>query len=309
MTLNSNKRPSALIFGEALADVFPDQVILGGAPFNVARHMANLGMSCYLVSRVAEDEIGQAILNASKAFGVNTEFLGSGAQAPSGRVRVDLLPQGGHRFEIECPSAWDELQCPPKQALLNHDFNLLVYGTLALRSPHNRQVFQTLVQSVDCIKVCDFNWREGHLDLPTAIEFCKMADWVKVSDEELALMCRHLELNGRTHDEQAHALRLYLGVTRLIVTLGTEGYLCLDGDKALRGPAHRATLYVDSVGAGDSFLAALLAAQMAGLSIEASLDYAARFAAAICGLRGAVPQNLEFYEPFQRQIKTIPIPD
>jgi len=42
----------AVIFGEALVDVFADRNVIGGAPFNVARHLAGLGRTPLMISRI-----------------------------------------------------------------------------------------------------------------------------------------------------------------------------------------------------------------------------------------------------------------
>jgi fructokinase len=47
------------VFGEALVDQFPDRVVMGGAPFNVARHLAGLGFSPLMITRIGADPAGE----------------------------------------------------------------------------------------------------------------------------------------------------------------------------------------------------------------------------------------------------------
>ena len=49
------------VFGEILADVFPQSTVLGGAPYNVARHLQALEMDALLISRLGNDALGKQI--------------------------------------------------------------------------------------------------------------------------------------------------------------------------------------------------------------------------------------------------------
>lgn len=48
----------AIVYGETIWDVFPEEQIIGGAPFNFAAHLAHLGNEAYLFSAVGRDELG-----------------------------------------------------------------------------------------------------------------------------------------------------------------------------------------------------------------------------------------------------------
>jgi hypothetical protein len=51
MTKQIVKKKNIMVFGEVLADIFPEKTILGGAPFNVARHLHAFQQHSILVSR------------------------------------------------------------------------------------------------------------------------------------------------------------------------------------------------------------------------------------------------------------------
>lgn len=289
-----NTEPSLLIFGEALADVFPDRAVLGGAPFNVARHTARLGVRTALLSRVAADPLGSSIIQACKHSGIDTRLLQDNCEIPTGRVQVHLHAQGGHTFEIESHSAWDVID-PPAFPLMNAFQNaVLVYGTLALRQTHNRHTFELLCQVHRGLRVCDFNWRAGHTPFAVALGAIEQADWLKVSDEELSLLARHLQ----HPEDDLQGLRTRWCLDRLIVTRGADGYTDVTADALVNGPAFPVDHFEDTVGAGDSFLAATLAAHLHGWTGPQALAFASEFAASICGVRGAVPDNAAHYSPF-----------
>ena len=66
----------ACIFGEVLFDHFPDgRRVLGGAPFNVAWHLQAFGEAPFLVSRVGDDEEGDEVRSAMRAWGMDPAGL------------------------------------------------------------------------------------------------------------------------------------------------------------------------------------------------------------------------------------------
>jgi fructokinase len=58
----------AIVFGEIIWDVYPDQSVIGGAAFNFGAHMAHLGDEVYLLSAVGTDELGIAATQELKRF-------------------------------------------------------------------------------------------------------------------------------------------------------------------------------------------------------------------------------------------------
>src|SRR4249919_3276922 len=63
-------------FGEILWDCLPSGRHAGGAPFNVASHLAQLGVSVSLLSAVGQDPLGDEILEVAQNKRVNVQFVG-----------------------------------------------------------------------------------------------------------------------------------------------------------------------------------------------------------------------------------------
>jgi fructokinase len=80
-------------FGEILWDCLPSGRHAGGAPFNVASHIAQLGVSASLLSAVGQDSLGDEILEVAKQKGVNVEFVGRARIGlPTGTVVQPWMP-------------------------------------------------------------------------------------------------------------------------------------------------------------------------------------------------------------------------
>ena len=67
--------PSVVCVGETLWDVLPHGRFLGGAPLNVAAHLARQGIAASLVTRVGNDEAGRVAVVAARAYGVDTTTI------------------------------------------------------------------------------------------------------------------------------------------------------------------------------------------------------------------------------------------
>ena len=83
-----------ICFGEVLFDVFPTHKKIGGAPLNVALHLASLGINAQIISRVGNDEIGRELLAFVKKNGVDTDTIQIDENLSTGEVIVQLNEKG-----------------------------------------------------------------------------------------------------------------------------------------------------------------------------------------------------------------------
>ena len=87
---------TVLSLGEILWDVFPDREELGGAPFNLAFHASRLGHEALFISAVGDDRRGIRALQAATKLGIDTSFIQTNAEAPTGVVTVSSTTRGSH---------------------------------------------------------------------------------------------------------------------------------------------------------------------------------------------------------------------
>ena len=101
-------------FGEILWDCLPSGRHAGGAPFNVAAHLVQLGVSASLISAIGQDPLGDEILKVAEDKGVNTQFVTRARIGlPTGTVLVTVDANGNATYELVQPVAWDEIQSSP----------------------------------------------------------------------------------------------------------------------------------------------------------------------------------------------------
>lgn len=290
-------------FGEVLADIFPNQTVLGGAPFNVARHLQAFGAHPVLITRLGNDELREKVLQVMSQNGMDTLGVQRSNRRPTGRVQVHI-ENGINRFEILPSQAYDFIHPGlVRMATLSANPALVYFGTLAQRSEVSRRALRSLLRSTGAAKFLDLNLRSPWYDKRTLIQSLQAADIVKLNNEELDVLARMLDFPGSDSFSQALKIMERFALDRILITCGELGawHLNRDGKKVEIRPQGLPARIVDTVGAGDAFSAIYILGQLTGWSLANTLERANAFAAAICGIRGAVPDYADFYLEFKER--------
>lgn len=288
------------LFGEVLADKFPDRNVLGGAPFNVAHHLQAFRLHPVLITRTGNDELREELLASMSRSEMDTLGVQCDLIHPTGQVIVHL-EQGEHRFEISPDQAYDFIHAGVTHMVaLSIQPELVYFGTLAQRHQVSRRALNRLLQSVGAPRLLDINLRDPWYSKLTLKRSLASANIVKMNADELATVARQFKLPGDTPTAQAAALLKQFSLERVIVTCGAAGawQLCADGTETRTVGGAPFSGLVDTVGAGDGFAAVIILGMLSGWSDELTLERAHRFAAALCGIRGAIPDDPGFYRPF-----------
>jgi len=299
------RTPATLLFGEMLADIFSDRIVPGGAPFNVARHLAAFGQNPLLVSRLGDDTLGARMLDGMNAWGMKTTGVQLDKKHPTGRVLVHI-EDAGHHFEILPHQAYDFIDpASAAAATMAATPRMVYFGTLSQRHPDSRQALTQVLQNTQAPRFLDINLREPWYDERTVRFSLEQADIVKLNDEELRTLGTMFAVRESSPQEQAVALKSMFGIERVIVTCGAEGSWQVDqgGAFSSAAPESRSLHVLDTVGAGDAFAAACMLGMSLSWPVAVALKRASAFAAAICEIRGAVPENQDFYQPFFKEWK------
>jgi fructokinase len=292
LSQQSMQSANILIFGEVLADLFPEQTIIGGAPYNVARHLQAFGLQPLLVTKVGMDAYGDAIEKEMQANNMDCRGLQRDAHYPTGQVKVTFTAQG-HQFEIMPNQAYDVMDARPVLNLMTMAPPEMLYiGTLALREMTTRRVAQALLEQITCLVFCDINLRAPWFSAEVIALVLNHAHTLKINHEELAVIAQMLGIHG-SPEAQAKALQKQYHLTNILVTCGEQGSWWLTSAHAVLSveKVQLAKPFVDSVGAGDAYSAVVIMGLLQGWAPQMILQRASAFAAAICGVRGAVPTD------------------
>ncbi len=282
-----------VIFGEVLYDCFPDgQMVLGGAPFNVAWHLQGLGLSPLFISRVGDDPLGHRVRDAMHHHGMDASGLQLDSSYPTGKVAI-TLSGAGHSFEILADQAYDHIDRAalpplPKSTLFYH-------GSLAARGPVSAKTLAWLNSRYHDRRLVDVNLRRPWWERGQVLDLLAGAWLVKLNDEELC------ELVPGEDDERTRLQRLVedAGLQLVLLTRGAAGAELLAGNgQTVRVVPDAVTDVVDTIGAGDALTSVVIAGLMHGWSYRQTLERAQAFASAIVGRRGATVSEPGFYRQF-----------
>jgi fructokinase len=294
---SSNLRP--LIVGEVLFDCFPDHRVLGGAPFNVAWNLKGLGLNPLVITAVGDDDLGREVQQQMSAWELDASGLQVHPDVPTGRVDIQLT-DGQAQYQFWDNVAFDRIGWP-ESALSGSQFGLLYHGSLAMRQPTSRETIIKLRQELDCPCFIDVNVRLPHFSVSTIMPLLEKVDHLKLNEDELRLLSRHLGAPDEGCDWQSlrkltERLQTELEIKNCWLTVGQHGAAWFGPQgQYFQADAPRVKGLQDTVGAGDALAAVIIHGILTGVSPENSLARATQFAGRVCGLRGALTEDRQFY--------------
>ena len=275
--------------GEVLWDVLPGRTCLGGAPANFAYITTLMGDQGIVASRVGQDSRGVEALRRMEERGVDIDHVQTDPKQPTGVVNVELDDRGLAQYEIAHPVAWDFLEWTLDWQHLAGKIDAICFGSLAQRSECSRATIRHFLEAApDAVKVFDVNLRQSYYSSDVLAESMKLADIVKVNDEELPKI---MSLNRLAHeDERSSAARLIdaYDLVMVCVTRGGQGSLLVQGPETSEHPGFRVKV-ADTVGSGDAFTAGLVHEYLHGAPLHLMNEVANLVGAWVASEVGAMP--------------------
>ncbi|MEP6929602.1 MAG: carbohydrate kinase [Flavobacterium sp.] len=286
--INKGKNLRAVSYGEVLWDVFKEEKKIGGAPLNVALRMKTLGCEAAMISAVGNDPDGEAIMEKIKNLGLQTDSVITSDEFPTGLVQVTLDSNGSASYEINYPSAWDKIVLNDTAKKIVSEADVLIYGSLVCRDAVSRSTLEELLQT-SVYKVFDVNLRKPHYSYEQIEKLMHSANFIKFNDEELLEIAVALNSPFESLEENINFIAQTTNTSAICVTKGKHGASLLWNGKLFHNKGYPITV-VDTVGAGDSFLAALTTSLLTAGEPQESLDFACAMGTLVAGTAGANAQ-------------------
>jgi fructokinase len=279
--------PSVVCFGEILWDNLPGGRRPGGAPMNVAYHLNKLGIRSALVTAVGNDQPGRDLLQFVSEKGIDTRFI----QIATGHNTSEVLATVGAdhevNYKIVSDVAWDYIVADTKIEAAVEAADAFVYGSLSARSMQSREALFALLDSAK-YRVFDVNLRFPHYTPELIYSLMKYADLLKVNAAELQLIASWNDFNTQEEAEITKKIFHAYPIREIVVTNGSRGASYFSLGESISRPAYPVEVQ-DTIGSGDSFLAALLARRLQGAGLDSALDTALAMGSFITGQAGACP--------------------
>jgi fructokinase len=274
--------------GEVLWDQLPQGDVLGGAPANVAYHAGQLGAESYIVSAVGKDKLGDEIISRLKTKGIN--LLISTVDKPTGTVKVTLDNKGVPDFVITRDVAWDYIELTSESSKLASQLDAVCFGSLAQRNSvsHNSITKFLKLLPEHALKIFDINIRQNFYNKQLINESLRISNILKINDDELLIIAKLYGWKGDAEYLCRKLLNDY-ELKLLAYTCGANGsYLFSKDDQSfINTPVVKVK---DTVGAGDSFTAALMVSLLNGYTLSECHSLAVVISAFLCENEGAMPE-------------------
>ena len=300
-----------LVCGEALFDFFSKddasgltskvnyQAIAGGSPFNVAVGLRRLGVDVGLLAGLSSDFLGRRLHQVLQEEGVRTDFLVQ-FDAPTTLAMVAVGADGSPQYSFRGEGCADRQLQPSHLPPLGSDVRGVHIGSFALVVQPIGDTLQALVQRESGRRLISLDpnvrlnpqpdiglWRQRIGSL------VPHADLIKVSDEDLNLLY--------PDRDPAEVIQGWLQqrCQLAFLTRGGQGATVFSRAHGSWSVPARPVAIADTVGAGDTFQAALIAwlteqqldspaglAQLSKAQVDALLDFAVGAAALTCTRTG-----------------------
>lgn len=281
-----------------------------------------------MASCVGSDQLGAEARRRLQTRNVDTSLIQSHSTLSTGMVIATLDDVGDATYEFDTPAAWDGLAMGDELEEGVEGADVVVMGSLASRLGSEGSSAATVRSIRNAARedslVMDINLRPPWYEAEAVLALCRgdgdsaeALALLKLNDDELTIVeswCgvqtaqqyKEEDVLGGVIRERMEALASALNAKRICVTRGENGaaLYCRDGDVFVENGGHAVSESEsgsDTVGAGDSFLAALIKyLLLEDESPEVALDRACALGAYVANVRGAVPSHEDAPDALRR---------
>jgi len=289
--------------GEVLWDLLLTGPQLGGAPANFAYHAHALGAHAQVITRVGKDDHGREVIRRFHEMGLPETTVQIDETAPTGTAKVELSGDGLAHFTIQENVAWDHIAVTTEALGAASEAHAISFGSLAQRSEPSRNTIQQLVAATppDALRVFDINLRQQFYSRDVIEQSLQLANVLKLNDDELPTLAAMFNLTSSGEDHIERLAQMF-GLRVVALTRGANGSLLYQKDKdevRWSDCPSRPVKVVDTVGAGDSFTAALVLGLLRKMDLDEINTIANEVARYVCSQSGATPSMpVEFAQRF-----------
>lgn len=282
----------ALSIGAVLWDRIGDKEYIGGAPLNLAAHLAQCGVQSALLTRVGADEAGGRARIEMERLGLQQGFTQIDPMHPTGWAAVDLSEPDGPRYTFPQNPAYDFIEADEDtlaQITAAH-VAVVCFGTMEQINPVTRHTIHTVIETVQPPRVFfDINIRRDFYPKEILHRSLAVSTLVKMNEEEARFVPVRLYGQEMTEAQLANRLQAEYPVELVVITCGDRGCTLYASGERTDVPSLPVTV-ADTVGAGDAFSAGLLFELCRGRTPIEAAKVANALGAFVASRPGAVPE-------------------
>ena len=282
------KNKEILCVGEVLWDRLPSGAKPGGAPMNVALHLNAIGLDATIASSVGNDKPGAELKSFLEESGVSTDYIQTDDYLPTSEVLVHLDKNNNATYEICEPVAWDCIRLTDALMQKAKRSGLIILGSLASRNPMTRETLLSLLE-YDSVKLIDVNFRKPYDSQVVVERLLEKTDIVKLNDDELKVFAGWHNKPDSDEKSLIEWFASKYNLQMVCVTKGEKGAMLYSSGEFYEHPGFKVEA-VDTVGAGDAFLAGFIASLINKKEMAEALAFACATGAFVASKAGATPR-------------------
>ena len=262
-----------LSFGELLYDVYDNTAVIGGAPFNYSLQLSRLIGSddkLKFITALGNDDYSKDALKFISNENIDSSLIQILDNYETGKATVFLNENKVPDYIIHENAAWDNIEYTENiNSALKEKYDIFYFNILSQRNEKSYSTLKQICKNINAdYRVCDVTFRKNYYTKEKIKEALEFVNVLKINDDELAVI-KGLFYPSLKNDNEIllKELNKDFNIDYIFLTLGKDGASVFYGNEYIFNPSSKIDV-IDTVGAGDSFCAALSYAILKKLDIN-----------------------------------------
>lgn len=280
-----------LVFGELLYDIYDDVAVIGGAPFNYSVQLSRLiskNDNLKFITALGKDDFSKDAFKFIENENIDSSLMQVLNNYETGKATVFMNENKIPDYIIHENVAWDNIEFNSYiEKALKEKYDLFYFNILSCRSEKSYNTLKNIFKNIDSkYKVCDVTFRKNYYTKEKIKEALEFINILKINDDELAIIKSLFYPNLQNDNEiLLKNLNKDFNIDYIFLTLGKSGASSFYNNQYIFKPSNKIKV-IDTVGAGDSFCAALSYAILKKLDIKKVLDFASAVSEEMIQVKG-----------------------
>lgn len=280
-----------LVFGEILYDIYDDVAVIGGAPFNYSVQLSRLiskNDNLKFITALGKDDFSKDAFKFIENENIDSSLMQVLNNYETGKATVFMNENKIPDYIIHENVAWDNIEFNSDiEKALKEKYDLFYFNILSCRSEKSYNTLKNIFKNIDSkYKVCDVTFRKNYYTKEKIKEALEFINILKINDDELAIIKSLFYPNLQNDNEiLLKNLNKDFNIDYIFLTLGKSGASSFYNSQYIFKPSNKIKV-IDTVGAGDSFCAALSYAILKKLDIKKVLDFASAVSEEMIQVKG-----------------------
>ena len=280
-----------LSFGELLYDVYDNTAVIGGAPFNYSLQLSRLidnDDKLKFITALGNDDYSKDAIKFIDNENIDKSLIQILDNYKTGKATVFLNEKKVPDYIIHENAAWDNIEYNADiENALKEKYDIFYFNILSQRNEKSYNTLKAIFKNIDAqYKVCDVTFRKNYYTKEKIKESLEFVNILKINDDELAVI-KELFYPSLSNDNETllKTISKDFNIDYVFLTLGAEGASVFYNDEYIFNPSNKVNV-VDTVGAGDSFCAALSYAVLKKLDVNNILKFASSVSEEMVQVKG-----------------------